>query len=198
MKQLAERLVTGMIRYGAVSDEDREIYVFGIYQTIISGLEILLMLVTGILCGVGWQCVIFLLTFMLLRRYAGGYHASTLPRCVLMSWSMVFGACIWVKLVLLDIWIQTILLFLTGLVVITFAPVQDRHKKLHDYEIKKYWKYSLIIWCTYVVIYIILCIDNYDCYAQCLVIGNVMVSLVIGMAVPWKESNNIFGKKRKI
>ena len=158
-----------MIRYGAVSDEDREIYVFGIYQTIISGLEIFLMLVTGILCGVGWQCVIFLLTFMLLRRYAGGYHASTLPRCVLMSWSMVFGACIWVKLVLLDIWIQTILLFLTGLVVITFAPVQDRHKKLHDYEIKKYWKYSLIIWCTYVVIYIILCIDNYDCYAQCLV-----------------------------
>lgn len=198
VKQLAERMVKGMIRYGAVSDTDKEIYVFGIYQTMISGLEILLMLVTGILCGVGWQCVIFLVSFVVLRRYAGGYHASTLPRCVLMSWSIVFGACMWAKFVLFDIWIQSLLLLLTGLVIFIFAPVQDRHKKLYDYEIKKYWRYSVIIWSIYVVIYIILWICNYDSCAQCIVIGNTMVSFVIGMTVPWKKANNILGKKREI
>lgn len=198
VKQLAERMVKGMIRYGAVSDTDKEIYVFGIYQTMISGLEILLMLVTGLICGVGWQCVVFLLTFMLLRRYAGGYHASTLPRCILMSWCMVFGACIWAKYILLDIGTQSIVLFLTGLVVFVFAPVQDCHKKLYDYEIKKYWRRSIIIWSVYVMIYILLWIGNYRSYAQCIVIGNVMVSFVIAMASPWKKANNILGKKRKI
>lgn len=67
------------MKYGTLSNEDKGIYVFGIYQTMVSALEILLMLVTGILCGVGWQCVIFLVSFVVLRRYAGGYHASTLP-----------------------------------------------------------------------------------------------------------------------
>ena len=73
VKQLAERMVKGMIRYGAISDTDKEIYVFGIYQTMISGLEILLMLVTGLICGVGWQCVVFLFTFMLHRHCRGAY-----------------------------------------------------------------------------------------------------------------------------
>ena len=57
MKKLAEKLVESMMKYGTLSNEDKGIYVFGIYQTMVSALEILLMLVTGILCGVGWQCV---------------------------------------------------------------------------------------------------------------------------------------------
>ena len=59
MKKLAEKLVESMMKYGTLSNEDKGIYVFGIYQTMVSALEILLMLVTGILCGVGWQCVNF-------------------------------------------------------------------------------------------------------------------------------------------
>ena len=46
MKKLAEKLVESMMKYGTLSNEDKGIYVFGIYQTMVSALEILLMLVT--------------------------------------------------------------------------------------------------------------------------------------------------------
>ena len=168
MKKLAEKLVESMMKYGTLSNEDKGIYVFGIYQTMVSALEILLMLVTGILCGVGWQCVIFLVSFVVLRRYAGGYHASTLPRCVLMSWSIVFG-----------------------------APIEDSHKKLYDYEIQKYWRYSLIILGIYSIIYVFLWMNEKGNYAQCIVIGNVMVMMVMIMSMPWRKLNHIFGRKKK-
>ena len=154
------------MKYGTLSNEDKGIYVFGIYQTMVSALEILLMLVTGILCGVGWQCVIFLVSFVVLRRYAGGYHASTLPRCVLMSWSIVFGACMWAKFILFDITVQSLLFLLAALIVLIYAPIEDSHKKLYDYEIQKYWRYSLIILGIYSIIYVFLCISLYFSYRK--------------------------------
>lgn len=197
MKKLAEKLVESMMKYGTLSNEDKGIYVFGIYQTMVSALEILLMLVTGILCGVGWQCVIFLVSFVVLHRYAGGYHASTLPRCVLMSWSIVFGACMWAKFILFDITVQSLLFLLAALIVLIYAPIEDSHKKLYDYEIQKYWRYSLIILGIYSIIYVFLWMNEKGNYAQCIVIGNVMVMMVMIMSMPWRKLNHIFGRKKK-
>ena len=68
LKRIAEKVVNGMMKYGTIPREEKELYVFGVYQTIISGIEILLMLVTGIFWNVAWQCVSFLIVFMVLRR----------------------------------------------------------------------------------------------------------------------------------
>ena len=193
LKRIAEKVVNGMMKYGTIPREEKELYVFGVYQTIISGIEILLMLVTGIFWNVAWQCVSFLIVFMVLRRYAGGFHASTLPRCVLMSWSMVCIGCIWAKNLMLDTRLQIALLLFSGIFIILFAPIPDVHKKLYDYEIQKYRRFSLEIWLVYVMAYVVLWKLDYREFAQCIVIGIAMVLLVMIMSMPWRKR---LGRKR--
>ena len=93
--------------------------------------------------------------------------------------------------------VQSLLFLLAALIVLIYAPIEDSHKKLYDYEIQKYWRYSLIILGIYSIIYVFLWMNEKGNYAQCIVIGNVMVMMVMIMSMPWRKLNHIFGRKKK-
>ena len=103
----------------------------------------------------------------------------------------------WAKFILFDITVQSLLFLLAALIVLIYAPIEDSHKKLYDYEIQKYWRYSLIILGIYSIIYVFLWMNEKGNYAQCIVIGNVMVMMVMIMSMPWRKLNHIFGRKKK-
>lgn len=68
-----------------LEDSEYEIVLYGVHEMII----ILLNIFTVIVFGVLWKnllfAVVFLIDFMMLRPYAGGYHADTEFRCYLLS-----------------------------------------------------------------------------------------------------------------
>ena len=70
---------------GNVDEEDKEIYLFGIYQGLIFLLNVVTALLTGIILDMFLESVLFLICFIPLRIFAGGYHAKTQFRCYVMS-----------------------------------------------------------------------------------------------------------------
>ena len=101
-----------------------------------------------------WGGVLYLLCFMTIRSYSGGYHASTRVRCFFLTCG-AYGIVSVIGSVEsfydeTHYWILAVLLFLFDLLVfICYVPVENKNKRLPaDWKIqntKKAW-ISLIIW----------------------------------------------------
>lgn len=76
-------LLEYLVRSSAIpdTDEEREYYQYGIDITISSLLNIILILGIGAISGNIPESVIFLICFVLLRQFTGGYHADTYLKC---------------------------------------------------------------------------------------------------------------------
>ena len=78
--KLSDKITDILISNNAVKQEDHEIYYYGVQQGITLLLNILTTIVIALVCGDLWQCMVFMLSFVLSRSYAGGYHARTPDR----------------------------------------------------------------------------------------------------------------------
>lgn len=98
----------------------------------------------GIVMDALLECVVFLLAFLPLRQYAGGYHAKTKVGCYFLS-----VACIWVAMNILvhQEFKKYILVIACAMVIVIFllAPVENENRKLSCDEKIRYGKIAKII-----------------------------------------------------
>lgn len=70
-----------LAKNGIIEQSMLELYAFGL-EGIISQLgSIMFLLLAGAVLGALWEAVIYFFVFMLVRKYAGGYHAQSYVRC---------------------------------------------------------------------------------------------------------------------
>ena len=84
MKNISEKLAT--LLFSKDTDEEKiELYEFAIYILFSSALHIGSMLIIGWLFGMMIESIIFYVSFILIRKFAGGYHAKTPLKCYFLS-----------------------------------------------------------------------------------------------------------------
>lgn len=141
---IAERIVIQLESNNAFKSEDRAIYKYGIQQ----GLSILLNLTTtlsiGIVTGMFWESIVFLAAYVLIRRYAGGFHAKTPVRCYIYSSVMILISLLAIKYLIHSIITSIIIATIGSISICLFAPVEDRNKPLDDKEKTIYRKKTII------------------------------------------------------
>lgn len=116
---------------GMIEKDDMDIYQYGFEIFIDSFLEIIMLLLLGILWRKLPETVAFVGTFAILRRYTGGYHASTKTRCVLLTIA-IYAVNIGISGVLWrgkEYWILA-LAMIGALIIWMSAPVSHTNKKL--------------------------------------------------------------------
>ena len=140
-KQLAVRLEENQI----IKSDDRELYVYGLNQ----GLSILLNIVTtlgiGLLFGCTPQLVVFMVAYIPLRSYAGGYHARTPLRCYVISIIMLIVVSMCLKCIELNHWYYWTLVVVSFFFIIFLSPIADKNKPLDEIEVKVYRKRAIFI-----------------------------------------------------
>ena len=138
--KIVERLVVKLIEDGAIEEEDREIYEYGFHHGIITLVNIALTLLIGICMKMFVETILFMVAYIPLRTYAGGFHAKTQFRCFIYSNLIVVLILVFSKiladymLIVLGIGIVA-----TG-IIIFFAPVEDQNKPLDEIEVQVYGK----------------------------------------------------------
>ncbi len=157
---IAEKMTAQLEMNNAIKSEDRAIYQYGIQQ----GLSILMNLFTtfliGVVTGMFWESIIFSAAYMLLRRYAGGFHAKTPVRCYIYSATMVIAVLLAIKLLPLMKIVCPFLFVVGSLAIVLFAPVEDKHKPLDKAEQHVYRKNTLLIIGTETLIFVIsICLE---------------------------------------
>lgn len=145
--KLSSKITELLINRDVISSENKELYDYGFFILLSQILYFIIALIFGIIFNVLLQSVVFYIAFQFIRKYAGGYHASTEGRCEIMS-TLSILACI------VMIWLSRsydfpLLLFCISLVAVLvialLCPLDTPEKPLSNKELKYFRKISWLI-----------------------------------------------------
>ncbi len=166
--KLSDKITDILISNNAVKQEDHEIYYYGVQQGITLLLNILTTIVIALVCGELWQCMVFMLSFVLPRRYAGGYHAKTPLRCYIYSNALIFAVLLIIKFFTLGIFICGSLSVISGAIIFFLSPVEAANKPLDEKERTVYRIRARVILVILLVIQVVLSSINCNTAVMCI------------------------------
>ncbi len=118
-----------------LQEDDKDIYLFGVYQGAILLLNICTALLIGVALNMLLEIVIYLICFLPLRIIAGGYHAKTQLRCYIMSSFTTVIILLGIQFLQQQESIWEFLSYIVSFGIIwRFAPVADANKPLLEKE----------------------------------------------------------------
>lgn len=129
----------------SVEEQEYIIVAYGIRQLILIILNIIMVIIWGILWRELLFSTAFFLWFAVLRPFAGGYHADTELRCYGMSVVILNIILICKKYILLSVQQYLVVGFISIVLILALAPVENRSNPLGENEIRIYKKNTRII-----------------------------------------------------
>ena len=159
INNLSAHIIDKLISKGNITEDERELYIYGLFISISHLMYLILAIVFGLIFKCFLESVIFYIAFQFIRMYAGGYHAKTETRCEILSALSIF-CCIslikFSKIYDIKITLFSISLVCTVLIFI-LCPLDPPEKPLTDKERKYFRKISwiilLVIFTTIIVSY---------------------------------------------
>lgn len=170
-----------------INAEDIEIYKYGYTLVMESGINILITAIIGIITGWLPYMLLFLLLFMPLRTYCGGYHAASFVRCTILSNLVILAA-----VAIIVLWnpniAALIIMECIGIgIILLKAPCQCPNKPISSGEARKYGKIIKVILVIQIAIALIVFFCDFNEKILDLI---VMAHFIVGMGVfigRWKE-----------
>lgn len=147
INNLSARLTDKLLTKGSITEDERELYIYGFFMLLSHLMYLVLACIFGLLFKCFIESIIFYVAFQFMRRYAGGYHAATETRCEILSTLSIIASIGIIKLSKIYDF-KTILLFITiaSMVLIFFlCPLDTPEKPLSKKEFKYFRKISWII-----------------------------------------------------
>lgn len=149
----------------------------------------LVTLLMGCILQVFFQSIIFLVCFIVLRKYAGGYHADTQNRCYVIS-TVIFAVALLAIRYMSDGNDNEIFILLQSvnfILLYFLVPVDNKNHRLEQWEKEKYGKKARIrIGCMYVLY---LSLHFGAIYSIAVAVG--MANVIVGGCVIAGEIKNV-------
>lgn len=182
IEYLADRIADYFVKEELILAEDRSIYKYGSEVSISTILGISLILLIGLISGQVFGSILFLLCFIPLRVYTGGYHADTYLKCNL-SFCAVFIIYLVIKNNIpphMEFFANIIFIAVSLITIFVLAPIENKHKPFHGKEKLRYRKISIIVSVILSVLSIVAYAIDIKIY---IAISLTMVSIAILMVV---------------
>jgi Membrane protein putatively involved in post-translational modification of the autoinducing quorum-sensing peptide len=147
LSKIIGKIADALYKGGLITQNDLEIYRFGIEAALIKLIHYSTIILIGILFGMVIETVIFIIAYSALREYAGGYHATNSIRCYCISILMITSVLLTTKLCSVQImfWISISTMIPLYFIIFVLAPVQNINRPLDEIEILKYRKIARIV-----------------------------------------------------
>ncbi len=153
MKQAAEKFVAWQINKGTLVEADRAVYQYAYELLLGQIINILLAGIIAVLFKAPLAVVVFLVCYIPLRSFCGGYHADTNLGCSIVSVLILCANCyVYISAGKFVLTWYPVMYFMAGYMVMRYAPVHDHNKPLDRKETMRYQTVSRIIWTAEAVI----------------------------------------------
>lgn len=156
LTKLSQIIVDFFVKEDVVSEEQREIYQYGIELSVSTLMGLFIVLAIGVLSRRFTESVIFYIVFCLTRAFCGGFHAHSHLLC------KVTFICILILVLIMDLVLDNIeiyywfVLYLYSLIIVcAFAPVENPNKKLTSYDKNRCKIISIILMVVWLVVMIL-------------------------------------------
>ena len=188
IEQVTQKLLNFLLKQNQLSDDPEEIsvYKYGLEITISSLLNFVLIIAIGAISGNFLESMLFLLCFVPLRQYTGGFHANTYFKCnlyfcicfsvLLFIYNLTKNLCSLPCVIILDL--------ISILLIAYFCPIDNANKRVVETDKKKYKVIAVVISCVISVVGILLLVvfnKNYGIimpYTLLLVVVLVIISII--------------------
>ena len=180
--KLAERLTNFFFQDETISDEEREIIQFGLESIVGNLIGVVLTLAVGIFFRHVGEALLLWLWLFFLRKNAGGFHASTRAKCLLISTGTLIVSFMIFVMIKHTIFFYSISIVVAGCIIWILAPVDNPSKELDKFEYKEYQWRSRIILAVEGMIYILAMCFKWETVSRSINMAFfiVSVSLLIG------------------
>ena len=147
-KKLSERLVA----QGLIESKKINVCIYGLQLLFSSILSTLSILIIGCVLGKIIETLSFLVVFIVLRGFCGGFHAKTYVVCTVVTLGTFCVVLFVSSIISLPIISYVVLLTLGLLIMINFAPIEHPNKKISEQNKRKHKKTSTILFCAFCLI----------------------------------------------
>lgn len=154
--RLSKWVTAFLIRERSISEENAEIYQYGVEITLSSIFNIVLIMLVSIFAKSILSGMIFLILFITLRQFSGGYHATTYFRCNTIFLLTYIFVLLMSRYVVISFWANCIFVLLGIIVLLLFAPVPNVHKPITGDACKKHKRNAIIIYVLFSLIELLL------------------------------------------
>lgn len=166
----------------AVNDNEKyDLYEYAFFIILSSILHFITVIILGICFNLLAESLIFYISFIVIRKFAGGYHADTPTKCF--WFSFVINSVILLTIRLLSCinipMISTILTATSFIIIIIFSPVENDNKPLSSKEKKIYRIISIIISTIMLSITFLLQIFYLYSFANSVCLGMTVCAIVL-------------------
>ncbi len=156
IKLVSKKLLDYIVSCEVINDnqEERDYYQYGIEVFVSTILGIFLILLLGLLMNSFLESILFLITFIPIRQYTGGYHANTYFKC---------NFCLCISFLTVEIlyhytanllppFFPLIISIIFISTVLIFCPIENKNKPLNKNKIVFYKIISIVIYLTDILI----------------------------------------------
>lgn len=187
MERLANALTDKLVQWNIVKYEDRELYAYGLWQGTILIFNFLTIIVIGLLFKMLWQSLVFIIAYGFLRPVAGGYHARKQINCYILSIVLIVTVLCMLRWIHWNSIVCLIILLISGIIILLFAPIEDENKPL-DIKEKRVYKHR-----TRIILFLLTLLS-----LSFLLVGNIQISSNIAISILFSAIMLILGKIKNI
>lgn len=165
--------------------DNYELYEYAIYIILSSAFHMATVIVLGLVFNLLTESLVFYLSFIVIRKFAGGYHAKTPVRCYLFSFaSNIIILCLVKRLSSINtlfIFIFIIFELLCVVLILLISPLDTENNPLTGQEKKMYRMLTSIITILIFIISSLCFFKGYRNIGSSMICGVVMSALVLLM-----------------
>ena len=149
-----------LIDNGATIEKDVFDYGFSIFMTYLKYLIVLIPL--SFLLHFQKQLIVFLILFIPLRRYIGGYHMKTMAACFIGSVILALSICI-ISLYMgkINLLFHALVFVICFIFTLKYGVIDHKNKKISEKEKKEYQKRAVMIETFYFILILFFNFTNY-------------------------------------
>lgn len=154
MENIINSICEELVKNQIVSKQDVPIYQYGLKMLLLKVTYITSFIIYALLVGALKETILFLIAYSFLRSYNGGYHASSILGCYLVSLSTIILNSVLCKVSIAGILfkVDIVLLILSSVFIFLFSPVDNHEKQLDDLEKKVYgYRAKICVACSLIL-----------------------------------------------
>lgn len=182
--RLCENFVSYLHNNDVIDEENKEIYEFGLKQTFSLVLDLGIAMSIGFFTKSILEMAIFMITFITIRRYAGGYHARRRSLCILFSMIMEITAILLISNYKDEFQILTVIAVIG---IFSLSPIDTEERPLDSIEIQVYRNKALFLTTLWTLLFLIFVYFDISLFYEAIGIG--IYSAFIMLVIGWIENS---------
>lgn len=134
--RFADAVANWLVRSGAVSEQDKDLYSYAVFNVVFSSVPLWIAMSAGLLMDMLSKSILFILPFVMIRKFSGGFHLKSQNKCFIISTLIILAFLKAIDIVLEEeAYIITLALaILSAILIFVGSPVDSAERRLNERE----------------------------------------------------------------